>query len=64
MRDQKFSGNLAKHLYENVKKMPDSVAVILQSETTSPKTFSQLLEDVVYCATYFQKRGVYAYSNG
>ena len=58
MRDQKFSGNLAKHLYENVKKMPDSVAVILQSETTSPKTFSQLLEDVVCCAAYFQKRGV------
>ena len=58
MHNQKFSGNLAKHLYENVKKMPDSIAVILQSENTFSKTFTQLLDDVVCCASLFQKRGV------
>ena len=58
MNKSAFSGNLAKYLEKNAKLLPDSYAVLFQYSPNIKKTFAQLNDDVINCATFFRKRGV------
>ena len=58
MKKPAFSGNLAKYLEKNARLLPDSYAVLFQYSPNTKKTFAQLNDDVINCATFFKKRGV------
>ena len=58
MNKSAFSGNLAKYLEKNAKLLPDSYAVLFQYSPNIKKTFAQLNDDVINCATFFRKKGV------
>ena len=58
MRESLFTGNIAKHLEKNAHRLPNSIAVLFHSNPSSKKTFSQLYEDVINCASFFTKKGI------
>ena len=58
MFEKVFSGNLAKHLENNAKEFPSEIAIISDAKPHLKKSFEELHKDVIYCSSYFKKRGV------
>ena len=58
MRQRPFTGNLAKHLERIAGNVPDSIAILFQSDPSFKKTFSQLNTDVINCASFLKKEGI------
>ena len=58
MFEKIFSGNLAKHLENNAKEFPGEIAIISDAKPHLKKSFEELHKDVIYCSSYFKKRGV------
>ena len=58
MVEKIFSGNLAKHLENNAKEFPSEIAIITDTKPYLKKSFKELHKDVIYCSSYFKKKGL------
>ena len=58
MVEKIFSGNLAKHLENNAKEFPEEIAIITDAKPHLKKSFEELYKDVIYCSSYFKKKGL------
>jgi acyl-CoA synthetase (AMP-forming)/AMP-acid ligase II len=58
MVEKIFSGNLSKHLENNAKEFPSEIAIISDTKPHLKKSFDELHKDVIYCSSYFKKKGV------
>ena len=50
--------NLAKHLENNAKEFPSEIAIITDTKPYLKKSFKELHKDVIYCSSYFKKKGL------